>query len=161
EGRTFLKLAQVRVGVTIAVVIAAVVAAGIALLSGGLASDVGKTIGAGHTAVTAWNIAKWPVLVVIISLTISLLYWATPNARQPGFPWISPGGVLAVLIWAAASAGFAIYVANFGSYNKTYGSLAGIVVFLVWLWITNIAILLGAEFNAELQRARAISAGLP
>ena len=91
----------------------------------------------------------------------ALLYWAAPNVKQPGFRWISPGGLLAVLVWVVASAGFAFYVSNFGSYNKTYGALGGVIVFLVWLWISNIAVLLGAEFNAELERGRAIEAGQP
>ena len=104
---------------------------------------------------------KWPFLVVLASLALALLFWAAPNAKQAGFRWITPGGFLTVVVWAAASAAFAVYVAHFGSYNKTYGSLAGIVIFLVWLWISNIALLLGAEFDAELQRARAIDDGLP
>lgn len=159
EGRPIWKTAPVRLGLTVFLVVAVVVSAGIAVLSGGIARDVGNTIGLGGTAVTVWSIAKWPLLVIIASLTLAVLYWGAPNARQPGFGWISPGGLLAVLVWAAASAGFAIYVANFSSYDKTYGSLVGIVVFLIWLWITNIALLLGAEFNAEMQRARAIAAG--
>lgn len=159
EGRPIWKTAPVRLGLTVFLVIAVVVSAAIAVLSGRIARDVGDAIGLGSTAVTVWSIAKWPLLVVIASLTLAVLYWGAPNARQPGFGWISPGGLLAVLVWAAASAGFAIYVANFSSYDKTYGSLVGIVVFLIWLWITNIALLLGVEFNAEMQRARAISAG--
>ena len=161
EGRPFWKLAPIRIGLTLFLVVVAVIAGAIAVLSGGIASDVGNTIGLGSTAVTVWNIAKWPLLVVIASLTLALLYWAAPNAKQAGTKWITPGGVLTVIVWAAASAGFAVYVAHFGSYNKTFGSLAGVVIFLVWLWISNIALLLGAEFDAELQRARAISAGLP
>ncbi len=161
EGRPIWKTMPIRLGLTIFLVVAVVIAAAIAVLSGNIAHDVGNAIGLGDTAVTVWNIAKWPLLLVIASSTLAILYWAAPNARQPGFAWISPGGLVAVLIWAAASAGFAIYVANFSSYNKTYGSLAGIVIFLVWLWISNIALLLGAEFNAELQRARAIDSGLP
>ena len=90
----------------------------------------------------------------------ALLYYATPNVKQPKFQWVSPGSLLAVVIWIVASARFALYVANFGSYNKTYGALGGVIVFLVWLWITNIVILLGAEFNAELERGRQIQAGL-
>jgi membrane protein len=108
--------------------------------------------------VTAWDIAKWPALAVVVSFMFALLYWASPNAKQ-GFRWVTPGGVLAVVLWIAASAGFAFYVANFGSYNKTYGSLATVIVFLVWLWISNVALLLGAELNAELERGRAIMAG--
>ena len=108
-----------------------------------------------------WNIVKWPVLLVIVSVMLSLLYWACPNVRQPAMRWVTPGGIVAVIIWLVASALFAVYVSFSGSYNKTYGSLATVIIFLVWLWISNIAILLGAEFNAETQRERAIQAGLP
>ena len=107
-----------------------------------------------------WNIAKWPVLLLVVSFMFALLYWAAPNVKQPGFRWVSPGGVLAVIGWVIASAAFAFYVANFGSYNETYGALAGPIVFLVWLWISNIMILMGAEFNAELERERAIERGM-
>jgi membrane protein len=122
---------------------------------------VGDLLGVGSTAVTVWDIAKWPVLLLVVSFMFAILYWASPNVKQPGFRWITPGGVLAVLITLVASAGFALFVADFGSYNKTYGALAGVVVFLVWLWIANIAVLLGAEFNAELERGRRIEAGQP
>lgn len=108
-----------------------------------------------------WSIAKWPVLVVLVTLMIAILYWASPNARLRGFKWITPGSFLTLMIWMIASAGFALYVANFASYNKTYGTLAGVIVFLVWLWITNLAILLGLEFDAELARERAIIGGHP
>jgi membrane protein len=111
--------------------------------------------------VTAWDIAKWPVLVVLVSLMFAILYWASPNARQGGFRWVSPGGIAAVLLWLVASGGFAFYAANFASYNKTYGTLAGIIVFLVWLWMIKLAILLGAELDAELERQRAARAGHP
>jgi membrane protein len=111
--------------------------------------------------VVIWGIAKWPVLAIIISMMLSLLYKACPNIRQPSFRWISAGGVVAVVIWLIASGLFAVYVSFSGSYNKTYGSLATVIIFLVWLWVTNIAILLGAEFNAEVQRERAIRGGLP
>jgi len=115
----------------------------------------------GDTAVSVWSVAKWPVIAVIVSQIIAFLYWVAPNVRQPGYRWISPGGVVAVLLWVIASAAFAFYVANFGSYNKTYGSVAALIVFLVWLWITNVVILLGAELNAELERGRQIEAGHP
>jgi membrane protein len=124
-------------------------------------TQVGNVIGVGSTAVTVWDIAKWPVLLLIVSFMFALLFWASPNAKQPGLRWVSPGGLLAVIVWVVASAGFAFYVANFGSYNKTYGALAGVIVFLMWLWISNIAVLLGAEFNAELERGRRIEAGHP
>src|SRR6266511_2775170 len=131
------------------------------VFTGKLAEQVGKLIGMGKTAVLVWDIVKWPVLAIIVSLLFAILYSAAPNARQSGFRWITPGGVLAVLLWVAASAGFAFYVANFDSYNKTYGSLGAVIIFLVWLWISNLAVLLGAEFNAELERARAIEQGHP
>jgi membrane protein len=101
------------------------------------------------------------VLLLVVSIMFSILYWASPNVRQPGFHWLTPGGGFAVAVWVIASGLFALYVANFGSYNKTYGALAGVIIFLVWLWISNVAILLGAEFNAELERARVIAAGHP
>jgi membrane protein len=131
------------------------------VVSGPLAQQVGKVIGLGGAAVTAWDIAKWPVLLLIVSFMFALLYWAAPNVKHPKFRWVSPGGVLAVVLWLIASAAFALYVANFGSYNKTYGALGGVIVFLIWLWISNIVVLLGAEFNAELERGRQIEAGHP
>jgi membrane protein len=159
EGRPIWKRVPVRLGVTIVLLILLAASALAVVLTGPLARNVGNIIGLGSTFVTVWDIAKWPVLVVVVSLMISLLYWATPNVKHPGFPWISSGGLLAVVLWIIASALFAFYVANFASYNKTYGSLGGIIVFLVWLWITNIIILLGAEFNAEMERSRQIAAG--
>ena len=131
------------------------------VITGGLATQVGKVLGIGSTAVTIWDIAKWPVLLFIVSFMFSILYWASPNVKHPGFRWLSPGGVFAVAVWVIASAAFALYVANFSSYNKTYGALASVIIFLVWLWISNIAVLLGAEWNAELERARQIEAGHP
>jgi membrane protein len=161
EGRPIWKTLPIRLGLTLVVAVLLTVSVLIVVLTGGVADYVGDLVGAGPTAVTVWNIAKWPVLVLIISQVLALLYWASPNARQAGVRWISPGGLLAVVLWLAASAGFAVYVANFSSYNKTYGTLAGVIVFLVWLWISNIAVLLGAEFDAELHRGRAIEAGHP
>jgi membrane protein len=131
------------------------------VLTGDLARQVGDLIGLGSTAVTVWSIAKWPVAVIVIGVLFALLYWAAPNVRHPGFRWLLPGAVLAIVVWIAASVGFAVYVANFGSYNETYGTLGGVIVFLVWLWITNAAVLLGAELNAELERQRQIEGGLP
>src|SRR2546421_434713 len=131
------------------------------VVSGPLARQVGKLLGVGSSAVTAWDIAKWPAILLVVITMIAILYFAAPNVKHQGFRWITPGGMLSVLIWLIASAAFAFYVANFGSYNKTYGALAGVVVFLVWLWISNLAILLGAEFNAELERGRELAAGQP
>jgi membrane protein len=161
EGRPIWKTAPVRLLTTLALVIMLVISAIIVVVTGPIATQIGHAIGIGDTAVLIWDIAKWPVVLVIVSLMFSLLYKAAPNVKQPGFTWITPGGVLAVVVWLIASGLFAVYVSFSGSYNKTYGSLATVIVFLVWLWITNIAILLGAEFNAETQRERAIRAGMP
>lgn len=161
EGRPIWKTIPVRLLTTLALVVMLVISAAIVLLTGPIANQVGKAFGIGHTAVEVWGIAKWPVLVVLVTLMISLLYKATPNVKQPGFGWVSGGGVLAVVVWLVASGLFAVYVGFAGSYNRVYGSFATVIIFLVWLWITNVAILLGAEFNAETQRERAIRAGLP
>ena len=160
EGRPVWKTLPVRVGLTIVLLLLLAVTTLAVVMTGGLAEKVGDLIGLGETAVTVWNIAKWPVLLLVVSFMFALLYWAAPNVKQPGFRWVSPGGILAVIGWLIASGAFAFYVANFGSYNKTYGALGGVIVFLVWLWISNIMILLGAEFNAELERGRAIEGGM-
>src|SRR5437588_9399881 len=159
EGRPIWMTMPVRVGVTVVLLAMLAICAVAVVVTGGLATQVGKLLGIGSTAVTIWDIAKWPVLLLVVSLMFAILYWASPNVRHPGFHWLSPGGVFAVVIWVIASALFALYVAEFSSYNKTYGALASIVVFLVWLWISNIAVLLGAELNAELERGRQIEAG--
>jgi membrane protein len=159
EGRPIYKTLPVRLGTTVVLVILLAVTAIAVAVTGPLAQEVGDLVGLGSAAVTAWDIAKWPVLFLVVSFMFAFLYWAAPNVKQPGFRWISPGGMLGVLIWIVASAAFALYVASFASYNKTYGSLGGVIAFLVWLWISNIAILLGAEFNAELERGRRIEAG--
>jgi membrane protein len=160
EGRPVWKTLPVRVGLTLVLLFLLAITAIAVVLTGGIAQKVGDLIGLGSSAVDAWNIAKWPVLLLVVSFMFALLYWAAPNVKHPGFRWISPGGVLAVVAWLIASGAFALYVSNFGSYNKTYGALGGVVVFLVWLWISNIVILLGAEFNAELERERAIEDGM-
>jgi len=161
EGRPIWKKAPVRLGVTLVLVVLLALSALAVVLTGGLARQVGNLVGVGDSAVRVWDIAKWPVLLLIVSFMFALLYWAAPNVKQPGFRWMSPGGVVAVVLWVMASAAFAFYVANFGSYNKTYGTLGGVIIFLVWLWLSNIAVLLGAEFNAEIQRGRQIEAGHP
>jgi membrane protein len=160
EGRPVWKTLPVRVILTLVLLLLLAVSTIAVVLTGGLAEKVGDLVGLGETAVTVWNIAKWPILLLVVSFMFALLYWAAPNVKHPGFRWISPGGVLAVIGWLIASAAFALYVSNFASYNKTYGTLGGVVVFLVWLWISNIVILLGAEFNAELERERAIEDGM-
>ncbi|HWC10092.1 MAG TPA: YihY/virulence factor BrkB family protein [Acidimicrobiales bacterium] len=161
EGRPIWKKAPVRLGVTLVLVVLLAVTALAVVLTGGLAKQAGNLLGIGSSAVTVWDIAKWPVLLLIVSVMFAILYWAAPNVKQPGFRWFTPGGALAVIMWIVASAAFAFYVANFGAYNKTYGALGGVIIFLVWLWLSNIAVLLGAEFNAELERGRQIEAGHP
>ncbi|WBC17383.1 YihY/virulence factor BrkB family protein [Micromonospora sp. WMMA1998] len=161
EGRPIWKTLPIRLGVTAVIGVMLLASAVIVVFTGGLAEQAGDAIGLGSTAVTVWNIVKWPVLLVLVSLMFAILYWASPNAKHGGFRWVSPGGVLAVVLWLVVSGLFALYVSNFGSYNETYGAVAGVIIFLVWLWLSNIAILLGAEFDAELERSRAIAAGHP
>ncbi|MBO0871046.1 MAG: YihY/virulence factor BrkB family protein [Micromonosporaceae bacterium] len=161
EGRPLWKRLPIRLALTVVTGLVLTAAAIIVVFTGRLASSVGSALGIGSTAVTVWSIAKWPVLVVIVAILFDILFWACPNAKHGGFRWVSPGGVLAVLVWLLASAGFATFVANFGSYNQTYGSLAAVIIFLVWLWLSNLAVLIGAEFNAEIQRGRALRAGHP
>lgn len=132
-------------------ILAAVVALSL-VLTGPIVNAVATPLGLGGTAVSAWNYAKWPVLVVIVLMIIALLYYSTPNVKLRGFRWVLPGALFALVLWLVASVLFAFYVSKFGSYNKTYGTLAGVIVFLVWLWITNVALLLGAELNAERER---------
>lgn len=160
EGRPIWKTAPTRVGITLFTVVCLVLGIVIVVATGSLASRIGDALGLGSTAVLVWEIAKWPVLLLIFALMLAVLYKAAPNVRAGGFRWLSPGAALAVVIWLIASGLFALYVANFSSYNKTYGSLAGVIVFLVWLWISNLAILLGAEFDAELEHERAMREGV-
>ncbi len=161
EGRPFWKLRPWMMLVTlVALLLAAAVAVAI-VLTGPAAEAVGEAVGLGSVAVTVWNIAKWPVILGAVVLVVAILYYATPNVEQPRFRWVSVGAVLAIVTWIVASVAFGFYVSNFGSYNKTYGSLAGVVVFLLWLWITNLALLFGAELDAELERGRELQAGLP
>jgi membrane protein len=161
EGRPVWKTIPLRVVLTLAMVILLAVCALGVVVTGTVADRVGHMLGLGSTGVLVWDIAKWPVLALLISLAIALLYWASPNVRHPGFRWLTPGSMLAVLVWVVASAGFGFYVANFASYNKVYGSLAAVVIFLVWLWISNLAVLFGAEFDAELTRSKQIEQGHP
>jgi membrane protein len=161
EGRPAWKTVPLRLGLTLGMVVLLALCAVGVVASGAVAQRAGHLLGIGSTGVLVWGIVKWPVLVVLVSLAFAVLYWVSPNVKQPGFRWLTPGGVLAVVVWGLASAGFAFYVANFGSYNKVYGSLGGVIGFLVWLWISNIAILLGAELDAELARGQRIEAGQP
>ncbi|MGW2342998.1 YihY/virulence factor BrkB family protein [Streptomyces sp. NPDC001661] len=161
EGRPVWKLAPLRLALTVALMILLAASATIVVFTGPLAKRAGDALGAGDAALMTWNIAKWPVLLALMALMVALLFWRAPNVHGPGFRWLSPGSLLAVLLWLAASGGFALYVAGFGSYNKTYGTLAGVIIFLVWLWLSNLALLLGLEFDAELARQRAIDRGHP
>jgi len=159
EGRPFWKLRPTQLVVTLVMVLLLALVGVAVVVTGPLASAIADPIGLGSVAVTAWDIAKWPVLLAVMMLALAILYYWAPNVRQPKFRWITPGSVLAVIVWIIASAAFAVYVANFGSYNKTYGSLGGVVIGLVWLWISNIAVLLGQELNAELERERELESG--
>jgi membrane protein len=157
EGRPLWKRLPIRLAITIVAGVIVLAASITVVVTGGLARSVGSLIGAESGTVAVWDVAKWPALVVVVGILFAILYWAAPNAKHGGFRWVTPGSALATLMWVVASAGFAVYVAKFNS----YGSLAAVIVFLVWLWISNLALLLGAEFDAELQRERAAEAGHP
>ena len=159
EGRPFYKLRPVQILVTLVCVVLIAIVAVALVVTGPVAQAVGNMINLGDAAVMAWNIAKWPVMALIIITIFSILYYSTPNVRQPKFRWFTAGGVIALVLWIIASVAFGFYVSQFGSYNKTYGSLAAVIVFLVWLWISNLAVLFGAEFDAELERGRELQAG--
>jgi membrane protein len=160
EGRPFWKRRPLQIAVTLVMVLAVAVVFVTLVLSGPLAESVGRAVGLSNAAITVYGLAKWPVLALTVMAMLGLLYYASPNVRMPGVRWITPGSVLALVLWVAASAGFALYVSHFGSYDKTYGTLGGVITFLVWLWITNVAVLLGAELNAELERSRELEAGV-
>jgi membrane protein len=161
EGRPITRTAPVRVGVTVAMTVMLVISVLIIVVTGPVARQVGDALGIGDAAVLAWGIAKWPVLLVVVWLMFSLLYWACPNVKQTGRRWITPGAAIAIGLWLVCSGLFALYVSFSGSYNKTYGSLATVIIFLVWLWISNIALLMGLEFDAERKREQLMQAGLP
>ena len=160
EGRPFWKLRPLMLLVTLVAIALVALVLLMLVVSGPLAQSIGDQIGLGEQAVQVWNIAKWPVMLLAVIVIVAILYYATPNVQQPKFRWVSVGAVVAIVIWMVASAGFAFYVANFGSYNKTYGSLAGVVIGLVFLWLTNVALLLGAEIDSELERGRQLQAGI-
>jgi membrane protein len=161
EGRPWWRLRPLQVAMSaIALVFMALVAAGL-VISGPMVDAVGDALGAGSTARLAWSVGRWPVLVIMLMLVLSMLFWIAPNVQQPRFRWLTVGGTVAMLAWAAATFGFGLYVANFGSYDKTYGSLGAIIAFLVWIYLSNSALMLGVEINCEVQRARALQAGEP
>ena len=161
EGRPFWKLRPLQILITLVAVVLVAVVLVMLVVSGPLAESIGNVIGLGSTAVLVWSIAKWPVLAVLVVVIVALLYYATPNVKQPKFRWISVGAGVAILTWVVVSVLFGFYVANFGSYDKTYGSIAGVVVFLLWLWLTNLSLLFGAEIDSELERGRELQAGIP
>ena len=160
EGRPFWKLKPAMVLLTAVLLLLVCVAGLMLVISGPIAAWVGDLVGLGETAVTVWGIAKWPALVLVVVVILAVLYGFSPNVKQPKFRWVSVGAIVALIVWAVATAGFVFYVSNFGSYNATYGSLAGVIVFLLWLWITNNALLFGAEVDAEIERARELQAGM-
>src|SRR5215203_249985 len=161
EGRPFWKLRPLQLLLTLVVVLLlAVMALGV-VLTGPIVSDVAEPIGVSDTAVSIWNYAKWLLIAVLFVLMIGLIYYAAPNVKQRGYSWITPGGLVALVVWLVASAAFGLYVSQFGSYNKVYGSLAGLVIILIWMWITNLAILFGHELNAERERNVQLDEGLP
>ena len=161
EGRSVVKLRPLQMLVTLVLIVLLALVLVALVLTGPVAKAVGSAIGVGGTAVTVWGIAKWPVLAAVVVFMITLLYYASPNAKLQGLKSIVPGAALAIAVWLIGSVAFAFYVANFGAYNKTYGALGGVICFLVWLWLTNVAILLGAELNAERERSRQLRAGAP
>jgi len=161
EGRPLWKRLPIRLAITTASGLLLLTSVALVVVSGRLAHAIGSALGLSERAINAYQVIKWPILVVLVGLLFAILYWAAPNARQGGWRWITPGSVLAVMLWLAASAGFGLYAAKFATYDVTYGALGGVIIFLIWLWITNLAILIGGEFDAELQRQRAILAGLP
>jgi membrane protein len=161
EGRPFWKLRPLQVVMTLVIVLLlALMAVGI-VLTGPIVSDVADPIGVSGTAVSIWNIAKWFAIAALFLLMIALIYYASPNVKQRGFTWITPGGLVALVVWLLASGAFGLYVSQFGSYNKTYGSMAGVVILLIWMWITNLAILFGHELNAERERDVQFKQGMP
>ncbi|MEV7647148.1 YihY/virulence factor BrkB family protein [Arthrobacter sp. NPDC089319] len=160
EGRPFWKLRPVMLLITIVVLLLAVLMMLMLVLSGPVAQAVGSFIGLGEVALTVWNIAKWPLLVIFAVVMIAVLYYATPNVKQPKFRWMSLGALIALVVLALATLGFAFYVGNFGNYNKTYGAIGGVIVLLLWFWLANLALLFGAEFDAETERGRQLQAGI-
>lgn len=161
EGRPFWRLRPMQLMVTIAAVLGAAIVLISLVISGPIAAKVGGWVGLGTQAVTIWNIAKWPGILIVVVLMVALLYYATPNVWPPTFRWVSIGAVIAIIVWVLATAGFGFYVANFSKYNATYGSLGGVIVFLLWIYLTNMALLLGAEIDTEIQRTRQLREGLP
>ncbi len=161
EGRKIWKLKPLQLLVTLIGILFAALILSMLVLSGPVVDAVGQAIGLGDTAVNIWDWAKWPVMLVLLALMIAVLYYSTPNVKLRGFKWVSPGAGVAILVAVVASALFAFYVGNFGSYNKTYGALAGVVIFLIWFWLINVALLFGIELDAEIERTKELKEGVP
>ncbi len=161
EGRKIWKLKPLQLLVTLVGILFAAVIVSLLVLSGPVVDAIARAIGIGETGVTIWNIAKWPVVLIVLALMIAVLYYSTPNVKLRGFKWVSPGAGVAIVVAIVASALFAFYVGNFGSYNKTYGALAGVVVFLIWFWLINVALLFGIEMDAEIERTKELKEGVP
>ncbi|NEK59709.1 YihY/virulence factor BrkB family protein [Geodermatophilus sabuli] len=161
EGRKIWKLKPLQLLVTLVGILFAALIVAMLVLSGPVVEAIGSAIGLGDTVLTVWNVAKWPVMLVLLALMIAVLYYSTPNVKLRGFKWVSPGAGVAILVAVVASAAFAFYVANFGSYNKTYGALAGVVIFLIWFWLINVALLFGIELDAEMERTKELEEGVP
>lgn len=160
EGRPIWKLRPWNLLLTIALVVLAAAVLALLVLTGPVAQAVGDAIGLGSTTILAWQVTKWPVLLGLVVLIVALLYYATPNVKQPKFRWVSVGAVLAIVVWMVLTALFGLYVAHVSSYDRTYGALGSVIVFLLWLWLTNLALLLGAELDSELERGRELQSGL-
>jgi membrane protein len=161
EGRPFWKLRPLQLAITLVMIVLMAILALALVLTGPVVDAVAGPVGLGDTAVSVWNIAKWPAMVAIFLLMVAVLYYASPNVKLRGFKWVTPGSLVAIVVWAIASAAFAFYVANFGSYDKTYGTLGGLVALLIWFWISNLAILFGHQLNAERERSLEIEEGRP
>lgn len=160
EGRPIWKLRPVTLGVTVLAIVIAVLVALMLVVSGPIAEKIGDTLGLGQGVLVAWNIIKWPIIAALVVVILAVLYYAAPNVKQPKFRWTSMGSLVALVVWALASAAFALYAANFSKYNATYGAIGGVIVFLLWIWISNNALLFGAELDAELERGRELQAGI-
>jgi membrane protein len=161
EGRPFWKLRPLQILVTLAMIVMLTLLAVSLVLTGPIVSAVAEPLGIGSTAVDVWDIAKWPLMALVFLLMLAVLYYASPNVKLRGFKWVTPGSLVAITIWIVASALFGFYVANFGSYDKTYGTLGGLIALLVWFWISNLAILFGHQLNAERERSLEIEEGRP
>jgi membrane protein len=159
EGRPFWKLRPLQILLTFGALVLLAVVALMLIVSGPVTTAIGDRLHLGDAPRLTWSIAKWPVLVLIAMLLLAMLFWIAPNVRQPRFRWLTVGGFVTLLVVGVASFGFGLYVANFNSYDKTYGSLGAVIAFLVWIYLVNSAVLLGVEVNAEVQRGRELQAG--